>query len=74
MKRLSAALLAALLLVQPALAQHGDEGDLALRRALSYRDNGNSSLAAHWLGVAAARGMPEAMFLLANVLLEGDGV
>ncbi|MCC2974548.1 hypothetical protein [Massilia sp. IC2-476] len=74
MKRLLAAALAALLVVQPALAQHGEEGDLALRRAMTYRDNGNPGLAAHWLGVAAARGMPEAMFLLANMLLEGDGV
>ncbi|VXB67040.1 tetratricopeptide repeat protein [Massilia sp. 9I] len=74
MKRSLAVLLAALVLAQPVMAQHGDEGDIALRRGLSYRDGGNAPLAAHWLGVAAARGMPEAMFLLANMLLEGDGV
>lgn len=77
MKRVLAAALAALLsavLAQPVLAQHGDEGDVALRRAQSYRANGDAALAAHWLGVAAARGMPEAMFLLANMLLEGEGV
>jgi TPR repeat protein len=74
MKRFIAAALACVVLAQPVLAQHGDEGDIALRRGLSYRDSGNAPLAAHWLGVAAARGMPEAMFLLANMLLEGDGV
>ncbi|QOY96434.1 sel1 repeat family protein [Massilia sp. UMI-21] len=74
MKRLLAAALAALMMVQPALAQHGDEGDVALRRAQSYRANGDAPLAAHWLGVAAARGTPEAMFLLASMLLEGEGV
>lgn len=74
MKRLVVALLAALMLAQPAAAQHGDEADIALRRGMSYRDGGDAALAAHWLGVAASRGMPEAMFLLANMLLEGDGV
>lgn len=74
MKRLIVAALAALLLAQPAMAQHGDEGDAAYRRGMSYRANGDAALAAHWLGVAASRGMPEAMFLLANMLLEGDGV
>ena len=74
MKRLFAAALAVLMLAQPALAQHGDEGDIAYRRALSYRDGGNLGLAAHWLEVAAGRGMPEAMFLLATMLLEGEGV
>jgi len=74
MKRLLAALLAALVLAQPALAQHGDEGDIAFRRAQVYRDGGQPALAAHWLDVAAARGMPEAMFLLAVMLLEGEGV
>jgi TPR repeat protein len=74
MKRLLAAALAVLVLAQPVMAQHGDEGDVALRRGMAYRDNGDAALAAHWLGVAAARGMPEAMFLLANMLLAGDGV
>lgn len=74
MKHVIAAVLAASLLVQPALAQHGDEGDVAFRRGIAYRANGDPALAAHWLGVAAARGTPEAMFLLANMLLEGDGV
>ena len=74
MKRLLLAGLAALMLSQPVLAQHGDEADVAMQRAQSYRSNGDAALAAHWLGVAAARGMPEAMFLLANMLLEGDGV
>lgn len=74
MKRLIAALLAASLLVPPAMAQHGDEADIALRRGMMYRDSGDAALAVHWLGVAAARGTPEAMFLLANMLLEGDGV
>lgn len=74
MKRLVAAALAASLLASPVLAQHGDEGDIAFRRGTAYRDNGEAALAAHWLGVAASRGMPEAMFLLANMLLEGDGV
>ena len=74
MKRLIAAALAVSLLAAPALAQHGDEADIALRRGMSYRAGGDAALAAHWLGVAAARGMPEAMFLLANMLLEGDGV
>lgn len=73
MKRFVMVLLAALLLVQPAMAQHGDEGDLAFRRALTYRSAGDPALAVHWLGVAAGRGMPEAMFLLANMLLEGEG-
>ncbi len=73
MKRLLIAVLASML-AQPVLAQHGDEGDIALRRGMAYRDGGNPALAAHWLGVAAARGMPEAMFLLANLLLEGDGL
>ncbi|RZJ85369.1 MAG: sel1 repeat family protein [Massilia sp.] len=74
MKRFAAAVLALFMLAQPAMAQHGDEGDIALRRGMAYRDSGDAPLAAHWLGVAAARGMPEAMFLLANMLLEGDGV
>lgn len=74
MKRFIAAALTALSLAQPALAQHGDEGDVAFQRGIAHRNNGDAALAAHWLGVAAARGMPEAMFLLANVLLEGDGV
>ena len=74
MKRLLAAAFAALVLAQPAMAQHGDEADVAMQRAQSYRSNGDAALAAHWLGVAAARGMPEAMFLLANMLLAGDGV
>jgi TPR repeat protein len=74
MKRFIVAALAASMLVQPAVAQHGDEADIALRRGMMHRDGGDAVLAAHWLGVAAARGMPEAMFLLANMLLEGDGV
>lgn len=74
MKRFVVAVLAASMLVQPAVAQHGDEADIALRRGMMHRDGGDAALAAHWLGVAAARGMPEAMFLLANMLLEGDGV
>lgn len=74
MKRFIVAALAASMLVQPAVAQHGDETDIALRRGMMHRDGGDAALAAHWLGVAAARGMPEAMFLLANMLLEGDGV
>jgi TPR repeat protein len=74
MKRFIVAALAASMLVQPAVAQHGDEADIALRRGMMHRDGGDAALAAHWLGVAAARGMPEAMFLLANMLLEGDGV
>jgi TPR repeat protein len=74
MKRLLAAALALTLLAQPALAQHGDEADVAFRRALVHRDAGNAPLAAHWLGVAAGRGMPEAMFLLASMLLAGEGV
>ncbi|MFN3792385.1 tetratricopeptide repeat protein [Massilia sp.] len=74
MKRLIVAAMAACLLAQPVLAQHGDEADVALKRGLTHRDGGDAALAAHWLGVAAARGVPEAMFLLANMLLEGDGV
>jgi TPR repeat protein len=74
MKRLAVAVLAAVMLVQPVMAQHGDEGDIALRRGLTYRSAGDGALAVHWLGVAAGRGMPEAMFMLANMLLDGDGV
>lgn len=74
MKRFAIALLAALVLAQTAAAQHGDEGDAALRRGLAYRSNGEPALAAHWLGVAARREVPEAMFILANMLLEGEGV
>ncbi|MGH8853865.1 MAG: tetratricopeptide repeat protein [Telluria sp.] len=74
MKRLLACVLAGAMLAQPALAQHGDEGDIAFRRGLAHRSGGDGALAAHWLGVAAARGMPEAMFLLANLLLDGEGV
>ncbi|SFD66654.1 tetratricopeptide repeat protein [Massilia yuzhufengensis] len=74
MKRPLAALLACALLAQPAMAQHGDEGDIAYRRGLAYRGGGDGALAVHWLGVAAGRGMPEAMFMLANMLLEGQGV
>ena len=73
MKRLLIAALAALVLAQPVMAQHGDEGDMAYRRALAYRSS-DPALAAHWLGVAASRGMPEAMFLLASLLLDGEGV
>lgn len=73
MKRFLAGALAALMLAGPVLAQHGDEGDIAYRRALSYRSGGDAALALHWLGVAAARGMPEAMFVLANMLLDGEG-
>ena len=73
MKRVFALLLAGLLSVQPVLAQHGDEGDLAYRRALAYRSSGNAALALHWLNVAAGRGMPEAMFMLANMLQDGEG-
>ncbi len=73
MRRVFIALLAALMLAQPVQAQHGDEGDIAYRRALSYRSGGDPALAVHWLGVAAARGMPEAMFMLATMLLDGDG-
>lgn len=74
MKRLVAVLLACALLAQPVMAQHGDEGDIAYRRGLAYRSGGDGALAVHWLGVAAGRGMPEAMFMLANMLLEGQGV
>jgi hypothetical protein len=77
MKRVFVSVLAALVLAQPVAAQHGDEGadgDRALRRGLAYRHNGEPALAAHWLGVAARREVPEAMFLLANMLLEGEGV
>ncbi|MEW6760625.1 MAG: hypothetical protein AB1437_07355 [Pseudomonadota bacterium] len=74
MKRSLIAVLAALALAQPAMAQHGDEGDIAYRRGLAYKSGGDGALAAHWLGVAASRGMPEAMFMLATILLEGDGV
>jgi hypothetical protein len=74
MRRLFVAALAALALGGPAAAQHGDEGDGAFRRALAHRASGEPALAAHWLKVAAARGMPEAMFILANMLLEGEGV
>ena len=73
MNRLLVCALAALMLSGPALAQHGDEGDIAYRRALGYRSSGDAALAQHWLGVAAARGMPEAMFVLANMLLDGEG-
>jgi len=73
MKRALIAGLVALMLAQPAAAQHGDEGDLAYRRALTYRSGGDAALALHWLGVAAARGMPEAMFMLATMLLDGEG-
>ncbi len=73
MKRLFLAALAALVLAQPAMAQHGDEGDSAFRRGLAHR-SGDPALAVHWLGVAASRGMPEAMFVLANMLLDGEGV
>lgn len=73
MKRSLIVALAALVLAQPVMAQHGDEGDMAFRRGLAYRSN-DPALAAHWLGVAAARGMPEAMFLLANMLLDGQGL
>ncbi|UVW26970.1 tetratricopeptide repeat protein [Massilia sp. H6] len=72
MKRILVMTLAAALLVHPAMAQHGDEVDIAFQRALVHR-SGDPALALHWLGVAAARGMPEAMFLLANMLLEGEG-
>lgn len=78
MKRLVIAALAALALgpgLPPlAMAQHGDEGDIAYRRGLAHKSGGEAALAAHWLGVAAARGMPEAMFMLATMLLDGDGV
>ncbi|MFC0251764.1 tetratricopeptide repeat protein [Massilia consociata] len=74
MKRVLAAVLAAFMLAQPVAAQHGDEADVAYRRGLSHKNGGDAGLAAHWLGVAAARGMPEAMFMLANMLLDGDGV
>ena len=74
MKRVLVCALAALMLAQPAAAQHGDEGDAALRRGLAYRGNGEPALAAHWLGVAARREVPEAMFILANMLLDGEGV
>lgn len=78
MKRLLIASLAALALgpgLAPlAMAQHGDEGDIAYRRGLAHKSGGEAALAAHWLGVAAARGMPEAMFMLATMLLDGDGV
>lgn len=73
MKRGLTAALIALVLAQPAMAQHGDEGDIAYRRGLAYKSGGDGALAAHWLGVAASRGMPEAMFKLATMLLEGDG-
>jgi TPR repeat protein len=71
-KRCALAVLATVMLSQPVLAQHGDEGDMAFRRGLAYR-SGDPALALHWLGVAASRGMPEAMFVLANMLLDGDG-
>ena len=73
MKRLLLTVLAAVLLAQPAMAQHGDEVDIAFQRGLLHR-SGDPALAVHWLGVAAARGMPEAMFVLANMLLDGEGV
>ena len=72
MKRRLMAALAALVLAQPVLAQHGDEADIAFRRGLAHRAN-DPALAVHWLGVAASRGMPEAMFVLANMLLDGQG-
>ncbi len=73
MKRVIVIALAALLQAQPAGAQHHDEGDIAYRRGLAYRSGGDAALAVHWLGVAAARGMPEAMFMLATMLLDGEG-
>ncbi|WP_288379612.1 tetratricopeptide repeat protein [uncultured Massilia sp.] len=73
MKRVLIAGLAALMLAQPMAAQHGDEGDIAYRRALTYRSGGDAALALHWLEVAASRGMPEAMFMLATMLLDGEG-
>lgn len=73
MKRGVIAALVTLVLAQPVMAQHGDEGDIAFRRGLAYR-SGDPALAAHWLGVAASRGMPEAMFMLANMLLDGQGM
>ena len=73
MKRAIVIALAALMLAQPAAAQHHDEGDIAYRRAVSYRSGGDAALAVHWLGVAASRGMPEAMFMLATMLLDGEG-
>jgi TPR repeat protein len=34
----------------------------------------DAGLAAHWIGIAARGGLPEAMFTLANMLAAGEGV
>lgn len=56
----------------------GGDARAAYYLGLMYR-NGmgtgrDSGLAAHWLGVAAAREVPAAMFTLANMLRAGEGL
>lgn len=51
----------------------------AYKLGLMYRNGGpgvavDAGLAAHWIGVAARGGLPEAMFTLANMLAAGEGV
>ncbi|WP_020652112.1 tetratricopeptide repeat protein [Massilia niastensis] len=59
-------------------AQEAADGRAAYRLGLACRSGEgmpqDAALAARWLGVAARAGVPEAMFILANMLLDGEGV
>lgn len=57
---------------------HAGDVALAYQRGLMYRNGAgvaaDPALAAKWMAVAARGQMPEAMFLLSNMLATGEGV
>lgn len=59
---------------QAVSAQPGADAQAAYQRALMYRNGADAPLAVHWMAVAAREQMPEAMFLLSNMLAAGEGV
>lgn len=64
---------------EPAQSTVAVQAQDAYKLGLMYRNGGpgvavDAGLAAHWIGVAAHGGLPEAMFTLANMLAAGEGV
>lgn len=76
--RLGGGLLATML-AAGALAQPGPGSpEAAYRLGLAYRNGSNgvardAAQAVRWLGSAAVRGVPAAMFILSHMLAEGEG-
>jgi len=81
MKRRLGALLLVLTAAAGALAEPAEPlpatPEAAYRLGLAYRNGDgvarDAALAVRWLGHAAERGVPAAMFILAHMLAEGEG-